>query len=233
MSPASHSVHAPMVFIDTEFTDLATPQLLSLGAVTLDGREHYVELDLESGIGKRRIKVASEFVRCGGVLEQWGRVSGARATHFEMGRRTGAWLISLACRNRDRIQVAFDYPTDFDLMAQAIRDAGLWDRVREAVLTWPPRLATPSSGLASYTATTPWPTPWHCARPMWRSKGTAIRLSRFARSKEFLRLTAAVTSVLPIEHRDTFDAEGWTRRWLLEENRALGHHLAASTGWSG
>ncbi len=35
-----------IVFIDTEFTDLLNPELLSIGLVTLDGREHYVELDI-------------------------------------------------------------------------------------------------------------------------------------------------------------------------------------------
>ena len=28
-------------FLDTEFTSLLEPQLLSVGLVTLDGREHY------------------------------------------------------------------------------------------------------------------------------------------------------------------------------------------------
>lgn len=32
--------------LDTEFTDLIEPELLSVGMITLDGREHYVELDM-------------------------------------------------------------------------------------------------------------------------------------------------------------------------------------------
>ena len=33
-----------LVFLDTEFTDLLNPELLSLGLATLDGREFYAEL---------------------------------------------------------------------------------------------------------------------------------------------------------------------------------------------
>jgi hypothetical protein len=35
-----------LVFLDTEFTDLAKPELLSLGLVAINGLEHYGELDL-------------------------------------------------------------------------------------------------------------------------------------------------------------------------------------------
>jgi hypothetical protein len=38
-------------FMDSEFSCLLQPELLSLGLVTLDGREHYVELDLSTDIG--------------------------------------------------------------------------------------------------------------------------------------------------------------------------------------
>lgn len=40
-----------LIFLDTEFTDLLNPELLSLGLVTLDGREHYGELDLSTETG--------------------------------------------------------------------------------------------------------------------------------------------------------------------------------------
>jgi hypothetical protein len=35
-----------MTFLDSEVSSLLEPHLLSLGLVTIDGREHYVELDL-------------------------------------------------------------------------------------------------------------------------------------------------------------------------------------------
>ena len=39
-----------LVFLDTEFTDLLNPELLSLGLATLDGREFYAELDVKSHV---------------------------------------------------------------------------------------------------------------------------------------------------------------------------------------
>jgi hypothetical protein len=133
-----------VVFIDCEFTDLVHPELLSLGMVTLDGREHYVELDLATDIGKARRKASSDFVKYDGVLDMWGLVPGAACTEWEMGRRTGEWLLSLAGESRNsspgsleslgRIEVAFDYSTDYELMEYVIRDSGLWDRVREVVV---------------------------------------------------------------------------------------------------
>jgi len=62
-------------FLDTEFTDLVHPELLSLGLVTLDGREHYTELDLSTHIGQARRRALSAFVRLDGVLDTWGRCS--------------------------------------------------------------------------------------------------------------------------------------------------------------
>ena len=49
-----------LIFLDTEFTDLLHPALLSLGLVTLDGREHYAELDLSTAAGQ-----AAGELRCG------------------------------------------------------------------------------------------------------------------------------------------------------------------------
>ena len=123
-----------LVFLDTEFTDLLNPELLSLGLATLDGREHYAELDLTTEAGKARVKASSDFVRYGGVLDFWGLVPGATGTEWEMGRRTGEWLLGLAAESGAKVEVAFDYSTDYELMEYAILDAGLWGQVREVVL---------------------------------------------------------------------------------------------------
>ena len=123
-----------IAFLDTEFTCLLEPQLLSLGLVSLDGREHYCELDLTTEAGRARLRASSDFVRCG-VLGQWSLVPDAACTEWGIGRRTGEWLLALAGESGQRVEVAFDYGTDFELMEFAIRDAGLWDRVREVV--WP------------------------------------------------------------------------------------------------
>ena len=81
-----------LVFLDTEFTDLLNPELLSLGLATLDGREFYAELDLTTDSGKARVKASSDFVRYGGILDFWGLVPDATGTEWEMGRRTGTLL---------------------------------------------------------------------------------------------------------------------------------------------
>ncbi|WP_293603781.1 hypothetical protein [Polaromonas sp. UBA4122] len=122
-----------LVFLDTEFTDLLNPELLSLGLVTLDGREHYAELDLTTDAGKARAKASSAFVQSG-IFDMWGLVPGASGTEWEMGRRTGKWLLGLAAESGTNVEVAFDYSTDYELMEYAIRDSGLWDQVREVVL---------------------------------------------------------------------------------------------------
>jgi hypothetical protein len=123
-----------LVFLDTEFTDLAKPELLSLGMVALNGLEHYGELDLATDVGHTRVKAASEFVR-EVVLPQWGAVRGASCTELELGRRAGEFLLNLAGRLSaagDPLTVAFDYEVDFRLLEDVIRQAGLIVQVREA-----------------------------------------------------------------------------------------------------
>jgi hypothetical protein len=101
-----------LIFLDTEFTDLLNPELLSLGIVTLDGREFYAELDLTTDTGKARIKASSAFVQSG-IFDMWGLVPGAAGTELEMGRRTGEWLLALAAETGTRIEIAFDYGMDY------------------------------------------------------------------------------------------------------------------------
>lgn len=126
-----------LVFIDTEFTDLMDPQLLSAGMVSLDGHELYVELDLDSETGRQRLRSASQFVRYEGVLDQWGAVPGAACSAEEMGLRCGQWLMEVSDRAARKagpsVEIAFDYTTDYELLEFAIRDAGLWSRVRQFV----------------------------------------------------------------------------------------------------
>jgi len=122
-----------LCFLDCEFTDLLRPELLSIGLAEFEGAEHCVELDLGSGIGKARVKASSDFVQNGGVLDLWGLVDGAKATQREMGRRTAEWLLALAETSGTRVEVCLAYDPDWALMEYAIRDAGLWDRVRKVV----------------------------------------------------------------------------------------------------
>lgn len=123
-----------IVFLDTEFTELLNPEILSVGLVTLDGREHYGELDLTTETGKARVKASSDFVRYDGVLDLWGLVPGAAGTEWEIGRRAGEWLLEIAAQSGSKVEVAYDYSTDYELLEYAIRDACLWDQVRQVVI---------------------------------------------------------------------------------------------------
>jgi hypothetical protein len=116
----------PTIFIDTEFTNLTRPELLSLGMVTSDGHEHYVELDLDDPASAPILGRASDFVRHGGVLEQWGRVAGSAADHAEMGRRTAEWMLIQVGRLGQPIRVAFDYDPDFELLRRLLQGGGQW-----------------------------------------------------------------------------------------------------------
>lgn len=88
--------HEMMAFLDTEFTDLMAPAMLSLGLVTLAAREHDVDFELSTTAGKARVRASSEFVRCDGALDFWGLVPDSACTEWEMGRRTGEWPVQLA-----------------------------------------------------------------------------------------------------------------------------------------
>lgn len=101
-----------LAFLDTEFTNLLAPQLLSIGLASLDAREFYAELDLETDIGKSRVAAAKEFVRDNGVIGQWGMTPGATGTVWERGRRAGEWILGLAADSGEKIEVAFDYSAD-------------------------------------------------------------------------------------------------------------------------
>jgi hypothetical protein len=106
---------AVQVFLDTEFTNLETPSLLSLALVADDGREHYVELDMnERANAGQAMEQASDFVRST-VLPMWSRVPCAAATYAEMARRTSAWLAALG-----PVEVLYDYSVDFELLERLL-----------------------------------------------------------------------------------------------------------------
>jgi hypothetical protein len=126
-----------LVFLDTEFTDLAKPELLSLGMVALNGLEHYGELDLATDLGQARVKASTEFVR-EVVLPQWGAVRGCAYAELELGRRAGEFLLKLAGRLSAAdapLTVAFTSDIDFRLLEDVLRRAGLIVKVRDARIT--------------------------------------------------------------------------------------------------
>lgn len=218
------------VFLDAEFTQFIHVELLSLGMVTLvdEERELYVELDLTTDVGKARQASSSDFVKYEGVLDQWGVVPGATATEWEMGRRAGEWLLALAEESGTRVEVAYDYPMDFELLEYAVRDSGLWDRVREQVLpidvgaligTIHGELAAEEAyralkrrGLSRHHALAD----AHALRAAYlATKDVALRLARFSSSVEFRKLLVAAEA--GEQHAKRNLSAGWkSSTWLID-----------------
>ena len=232
-----------LVFLDCEFTQFIHCELLSIGMVTLvdDARELYVELDMGSDIGKARRASSSDFVRYEGVLDQWGIVPGATATEWEMGRRAGEWLLTLAEEAGTRVEVAYDYGMDWELLEYAVRDSGLWDRVREVV--WPVDVgaltgtihgelasedayrALKRRGLGRHHALAD----AHALRAAYiATKDATLRLARFSATADFSRLVAAAEAGAerrrkkePEKFGPSWSAASWTRQWLINQLPAL------------
>ena len=127
------TANANVIYLDTEFTDLLAPVLLSLGMVSGTGDEHYMELDLESPSSIETLAHVSDFVRHSEVLEQWGRIPGCNATYEQMGQRTAHWLRARVTLVGQPCYIAFDYETDYELFEYLLRDAGQWDAIRELI----------------------------------------------------------------------------------------------------
>ncbi len=93
------------VFLDTEFTNFVSPELLSLALVSEDGQEFYVERTDYS------IDACSEFVRAT-VLPLFGRVPGAACTNEQLKKRVLHWLQHFP----EPVNVIYDYAGDRDLL---------------------------------------------------------------------------------------------------------------------
>ena len=84
-----------LVFLDTEFSDFAKPDLISLALVAEDGREFYAE---RTDYRKK------------------GRVPGAACDSAELALRLRTWFHALP----EPSIIIFDYQTDWDLLAGAM-----------------------------------------------------------------------------------------------------------------
>ncbi|MBY0233462.1 MAG: hypothetical protein K2W93_00670 [Burkholderiaceae bacterium] len=123
-----------MVFLDTEFTNLEVPALLSFSMVSIDGFEIYAELDLAlDPIGEARLVASSDFTRKT-VIPQFGRLPESKCSAREFGKRAGQWLLERAGGAGGKITLAFDYEEDFALLRDAMLEAGIWDRVRHILV---------------------------------------------------------------------------------------------------
>lgn len=119
-----------MVFLDTEFTDLRSPALLSFSMVSLGGSEIYAELDLaRDSVGQQRLQASSDFVRAT-VISQFDRMPSSKCRARELGLRAGKWLMTRASDHGEQIVVAYDYDDDFALLRDAMMAASTWDQVQ-------------------------------------------------------------------------------------------------------
>ena len=106
------------LFLDTEFTQFRDGQLLSLGLVSDDGHELYVEV-----ADPVRLTRASEFCRQS-VISQFGLVPGSDVRDdAAVGARLADWLSAF----EHPVAIAYDYKLDWRFFESALRAAGQWD----------------------------------------------------------------------------------------------------------
>lgn len=122
------------IFVDTEFASLLDPLVWSIGLVTVDCRECYVELDRDSEVGRVRIAATPWDVR-EGVLDKFGLISdSACESESAMGHRIGDWLRRVAESSPDgRAEILYDYGLDYELLVGVLEESGVWHEVRPLV----------------------------------------------------------------------------------------------------
>lgn len=99
------------IFLDTEFTDLMDPVLISLGMVTERGEEFYIEVPYPD-------KACTPFVR-EAVLPLLGREPDAACSLEEVRLRILQWL-EIVRRPPEELCICIDYQTDWDLFCVAV-----------------------------------------------------------------------------------------------------------------
>ena len=98
-----------LVFLDTEFTDFARPDLISIALVSEDSQEFYAERDDYCHAD------CSDFVQQA-VQPLLGRVPGAACSRSELSDRVRDWFTRLS----EPATVIFDYEWDWHLLAVAM-----------------------------------------------------------------------------------------------------------------
>ena len=124
------------VFLDTEFTSLLSPELLSLGLVTLDGRELYAELDLlGSEFGQARLAQADSLVRYEIVEGKFGFFPEAVfSSEAAVAQHATDWLLRVASSSPDgRLELAYDYNVDLELLTGLLMQGDKWSAVQAVV----------------------------------------------------------------------------------------------------
>lgn len=100
-----------ILFLDTEFTDFAAPDLISIGLVAEDGREFYAE---RSDFDRAN---CSGFVKKA-VLPRLAGTPDAVRTRDQLREDLASWLSQL--RSATQTLVAFDYAGDWTLFCDAL-----------------------------------------------------------------------------------------------------------------
>ncbi len=100
-----------LIFLDTEFTDLLDPVLISLGMVAEGGQELYLEVPFP-------VEKCTAFVR-EAVLPHLGREPNAACTVFEVRSRVLTWIETIR-QPQEEVVVCADYQGDVDLLHDAL-----------------------------------------------------------------------------------------------------------------
>lgn len=98
------------IFLDTEFTDLIAPKLISIGLVAASGEKFYAEVPYS-------LDECSEFVKAA-VLPLLNPASFA-CSASDLSFKLNDWL-SQVRPGLDDLEICFDYQTDWDLLFGAM-----------------------------------------------------------------------------------------------------------------
>lgn len=95
------------IFIDTEFTDVENPQLISIGMVSDTGDEFYAEVPYDVG-------ACTDFVR-ETVIPQLGKEPDALMDKDALSEAITHWLARVR-RANDTVVICYDFETDWNLL---------------------------------------------------------------------------------------------------------------------
>lgn len=118
------------VYFDTEFTDFQQPALLSIGAVSQNGKELYLELDLSTPDGASAVRRMSTFV-CDSVTPQFGLWPQSMPSLPAIGNGIADWLVGF----NERIELVYDYKVDIRMLSLALSKAGRLNEVADVMDT--------------------------------------------------------------------------------------------------